>query len=127
MCRLAGPGYRIRVGSYPLVYEVDDGVRVVTVAKVGHRRDGYERLSAMPTMVPITEAKARLSELVALVRDEHAGDTVLLMKHGRPAAVVVDAAYAQLLDALEDAEDRLSLLERPGDVVDFDAALAALR
>ncbi len=82
----------------------------------------------MPTMVPITEAKARLSELVTLVRAEHAGDTVLLMKHGRPAAVMVDAAYyAQLLDALEDAEDRLSLLERPDDVVDFDAALAVLR
>ncbi len=82
----------------------------------------------MPTMVPITEAKARLSELVQLVRDEHAGDTVLLMKHGRPAAVVVDAAYyAGLLDALENAEDRLSLLERPGDAVDFEAALAALR
>ncbi len=36
-------GYRIRVGSYRVVYEVDDGVRIVTVAKVGHRRDVYER------------------------------------------------------------------------------------
>lgn len=75
----------------------------------------------MPTMIPISEAKGRLSELVQAVRDD-LGSTVLLMKHGRPAAVVVDAQYyAELLDQLDDAEDRLALLEPDDDVVDFDA------
>jgi mRNA interferase RelE/StbE len=33
--------YRVRVGTYRAVYQVDDGARVVTVAKIGHRRDVY--------------------------------------------------------------------------------------
>lgn len=78
----------------------------------------------MPTMIPISEAKGRLSELVQRVRDD-AGSTVLLMKHGRPAAVVVDAQYfADLLDQLDDAEDRLSVYEAPGDVVPLEDVLA---
>ncbi len=36
-------GYRIRVGNCRVVYVVDDGVRVVTVTTIGHRRDVYER------------------------------------------------------------------------------------
>jgi mRNA interferase RelE/StbE len=34
-------GLRIRVGDYRVIYEVDDGQRVVTVLHVGHRRDVY--------------------------------------------------------------------------------------
>jgi mRNA interferase RelE/StbE len=42
--RLQGrPGYRIRVGDYRIVYEVDDDRRTVTVLQVGHRRDVYRR------------------------------------------------------------------------------------
>jgi mRNA interferase RelE/StbE len=37
------PGYRIRVGDYRIVYEVDDEQRTVTVFQVGHRRDVYRR------------------------------------------------------------------------------------
>ena len=33
--------WRIRIGDYRVVYEVDDRVRLVTVLHVGHRRDVY--------------------------------------------------------------------------------------
>ena len=33
--------YRIRVGNYRVVYEIDDGQIVVTVVKVGHRKEIY--------------------------------------------------------------------------------------
>ena len=35
--------WRIRIGVYRVVYEIDDGVRVVEVVRVAHRRDVYER------------------------------------------------------------------------------------
>ena len=34
-------GWRIRVGDYRVIYEIDDGRQVVTVLHVGHRRDVY--------------------------------------------------------------------------------------
>ncbi|MEU0500035.1 type II toxin-antitoxin system RelE/ParE family toxin [Nocardia sp. NPDC005998] len=41
---LAGrPGFRLRVGNYRLVYEVDDGKLTILVVTAGHRRDIYER------------------------------------------------------------------------------------
>ena len=33
--------YRIRQGDYRMVYAVDDDARVVTLVKVGHRREVY--------------------------------------------------------------------------------------
>jgi len=36
--------YRIRVGSYRIVYTVDDGARTVTIVKVGHRKDVHREL-----------------------------------------------------------------------------------
>lgn len=33
--------WRIRVGFYRVIYEIQDEVRVVTVIEVGHRRDVY--------------------------------------------------------------------------------------
>jgi mRNA interferase RelE/StbE len=33
--------YRVRQGAYRIVYEVDDGVLIVLVVKVGQRRDVY--------------------------------------------------------------------------------------
>jgi len=33
--------WRIRVGSYRVIYEIDDARLTVTVVKVGHRRDIY--------------------------------------------------------------------------------------
>ena len=34
-------GWRIRVGAYRVIYEVDDAARTVTVLHIGHRRDVY--------------------------------------------------------------------------------------
>jgi mRNA interferase RelE/StbE len=34
-------GWRIRVGHYRVVYEIDDERQMVTVVHVGHRRDVY--------------------------------------------------------------------------------------
>ncbi len=33
--------WRIRVGDYRVVYTIDDAARVITITKVGHRRDVY--------------------------------------------------------------------------------------
>lgn len=33
--------YRIRQGVYRILYEIEDGQLLVTVVKVGHRRDVY--------------------------------------------------------------------------------------
>jgi mRNA interferase RelE/StbE len=34
-------GWRLRVGDYRVIYEIEDDARVVTVVHVGHRRDVY--------------------------------------------------------------------------------------
>ena len=40
--RLTGrEGWRIRVGMYRVIYDVDDALAAVTVLNVGHRRDVY--------------------------------------------------------------------------------------
>jgi len=40
--KLAGrDGWRIRLGNYRIIYEIDDKSRTVTVLHVGHRRDVY--------------------------------------------------------------------------------------
>ena len=36
-----GKGYRVRVGDYRVLYSIDDSLRIVEVAAVGHRRDVY--------------------------------------------------------------------------------------
>jgi mRNA interferase RelE/StbE len=33
--------YRVRQGIYRIIYEIQDDVRVVTVVRVGHRREVY--------------------------------------------------------------------------------------
>jgi len=35
--------WRIRVGDYRLIYEVNDGQQAITITNVGHRRDIYRR------------------------------------------------------------------------------------
>ncbi|MER7831011.1 type II toxin-antitoxin system RelE/ParE family toxin [Streptomyces sp. NPDC052644] len=44
--KLSGPSglYRLRVGSYRVAYQVDDGELVILVVKVGDRRDVYRNL-----------------------------------------------------------------------------------
>jgi mRNA interferase RelE/StbE len=34
-------GYRIRVGDYRVIYEIDDAARVVLVTVIGHRSEVY--------------------------------------------------------------------------------------
>lgn len=33
--------WRIRSGNYRILYAIDDGVRIVNIRKVGHRREVY--------------------------------------------------------------------------------------
>lgn len=35
-------GWRIRVGDYRVIYEINDQQQIVTVLHIGHRRDVYE-------------------------------------------------------------------------------------
>jgi len=43
-CRklVAREGWRLRVGRYRVIYEIDDAEHTLTVLHVGHRRDVYE-------------------------------------------------------------------------------------
>jgi mRNA interferase RelE/StbE len=42
--KLAGiEAYRIRVGAYRIVYDIQDKILLVTVIDVGHRREVYRR------------------------------------------------------------------------------------
>ncbi|MFZ5470023.1 MAG: type II toxin-antitoxin system RelE family toxin [Myxococcota bacterium] len=34
-------GYRVRVGDYRILYEIDDASKLVRIYKVGHRKDVY--------------------------------------------------------------------------------------
>ncbi|MGW1205211.1 type II toxin-antitoxin system RelE family toxin [Streptomyces cyaneofuscatus] len=44
--KLTGPSglYRLRVGSYRVAYQVEDGELIILVVKVGNRRDVYRSL-----------------------------------------------------------------------------------
>ncbi len=35
--------WRIRVGDYRVLYQVDDSARLVRIVRAGHRRDVYDR------------------------------------------------------------------------------------
>lgn len=77
----------------------------------------------MTVFVPVSEAKARLSALVHTAEDQD----VLLMRHGRPAAVILSTdRYQALLDQLDDLEDRLSVHEREGLATDVGKLRAEL-
>jgi prevent-host-death family protein len=68
------------------------------------------------TLVPISEAKGRLSELI---RTSDTGDVVLL-RHGRPAAVMLSVErYQALLDRCEDLADAVSILDRNEPTMDY--------
>lgn len=43
--KLQGPGelFRVRVGDYRVVYEIQDAVLVVLVVQIGHRKDIYRQ------------------------------------------------------------------------------------
>lgn len=59
-------------------------------------------------LVPLTEAKARIHELVRGL-DDH---DVLLLRHGHPVGVMTSyTAHQELLERIEDLEDRLAVYE----------------
>jgi mRNA interferase RelE/StbE len=35
--------YRIRIGDYRLVYEVDNTLKIITISRIRHRKDVYRR------------------------------------------------------------------------------------
>jgi mRNA interferase RelE/StbE len=35
-------GYRLRVGDYRVLYDIDDKTQSITLRRVGHRRDIYQ-------------------------------------------------------------------------------------
>lgn len=35
--------YRLRVGAYRILYEIENRIRIVLIVEVGHRREVYER------------------------------------------------------------------------------------
>jgi len=41
--KLKGEGFRIRVGDYRILYEIDDEASRVLVVRVGHRREVYRQ------------------------------------------------------------------------------------
>lgn len=38
---VGGERYRVRQGAFRILYEIDDADRIVTVVRIGHRRDVY--------------------------------------------------------------------------------------
>ena len=36
--------YRVRVGNYRIIYEIDDVSRLISIARLSHRRDVYRSL-----------------------------------------------------------------------------------
>lgn len=79
--------------------------------------------TTIPSLVPISEAKGRLSEIVRDCDDHN----VLLMRHGRAAAVVISVRrYEELLERIEDLEDRLAVYEREGVTVGLEQVKAEL-
>ena len=37
-------GYRIRIGSYRILYTIDKGIMIIKVIKIKHRKDVYREL-----------------------------------------------------------------------------------
>lgn len=75
-------------------------------------------------MVPVSEARAQLSALVKRAADHD----IILINHGRPAAVLMSPEhYQSLLDELDDLQDRLAVWENAdAPAVPFENALAEL-
>ncbi|MHA4811646.1 type II toxin-antitoxin system RelE family toxin [Flavitalea flava] len=36
------PGYRVRIGDYRVIYNIEDNILTVFVLTIGHRRDVYD-------------------------------------------------------------------------------------
>jgi len=76
------------------------------------------RILVMSETLPLAEIKARLSEIVDLVEEQH--ERVTLTRNGRPAAVIMSP------DDLEALEDTLDLLSDPGALREIERARAEI-
>ena len=74
--------------------------------------------------VPVSEARANLSAVIRQAADHD----IVLMHHGRPAAVLMSPQhYRAMLDELDDLADRLAVHESAGGpTVPLDHVLAEL-
>lgn len=70
------------------------------------------------TIIPLADAKARLSAVLDEVRDTH--DRVVITRNGRPEAVIMSVSD------LEALEDTLDLLSTPGALEEIQAAEAEI-
>ncbi len=72
----------------------------------------------MAKIVPFTEARARLTELLDEVNERH--EHIVITRNGRPAAVVLSSdeyeALAETLEVLEDDEALEALRDSEADV-----------
>jgi len=39
------PFHRVRVGDYRIIYEIQTEILLITILKIGHRKDVYQRIS----------------------------------------------------------------------------------
>lgn len=71
-------------------------------------------IMVMSETLPLAEIKARLSEIVDLVEEQH--ERITLTRNGRPAAVIISP------EDLEALEDTLDLLSNPKAVREIERA-----
>lgn len=65
-------------------------------------------LQGVPELVTMSEARTKLHKIIRQLPHRN----VLLLKHGRPVATIMDAdAYQALLEQVEDLKDRLAVFE----------------
>ena len=72
----------------------------------------------MTEIIPLADAKARLSAVLDEVRDTH--DRVVITRNGRPEAVIISVAD------LETLEETLDLLSTPGALEEIRTAEAEI-
>jgi prevent-host-death family protein len=75
-------------------------------------------IQVMTRVIPLADAKARLSAVLNEVRDTH--DRVVITRNGRPEAVIISVSD------LEALEDTLDLLSTPGAMDQIRAAEAEI-
>ncbi len=78
----------------------------------------HPRKSALATPVPLSEAKARLSELARRVRQQH--ERIILTRNGEPEAVLLS------VDDLEGLEMTLEMFANTDAVARISESLAVL-
>lgn len=108
-------GFSAPTGSALGTVVAADGNRT-TVCGTLASKPNLTIIQVMTMMIPLADAKARLSAVLDDVRDTH--DRVVITRNGRPEAVIISVAD------LETIEETLDLLSTPGAVDEIRAAEA---